>query len=526
MEQNHPRILHLQFDGPLSQICQSRKPVCFAVACWPRPPLVFCPLIYESMRFTNLIPAVATSAQNFAISAPDTDVQYSINVPESTASSGSGPIFFQMKAPSGTSWLGLGQGSSMSGSNIFMLYSDGAGGVTVSPRLGTGQRQPSYDSSSATAITVLSGSSSGSDGSLVANIRCDGCNSWSGGSMSPTDSSSSWIWAIKSGSPIDSTDLSENLQQHSTMGSMTIDLTQGVGGSSSNPFVASAGSSSAGGSSATSSAGSAPSDSAASTGASSSGSPSFTTSVVSQSGTASVTNIVPVATSSGSSSSTSTSTSSGGGPRAAHALIMSILFLLFFPLFALTLYLPWAKRVRFVHAPLQILSIILLIVGLATGVALGKKMDMLDGYHQVIGYIVVTCLIVFQPALGIYQHLYYHKTGGRSALGAFHQWLGRIVILAGVVNGGLGFLQSGPVGNEWVPRGAVIGYSIVAVVVFLFYVAVVFVTKRRGQSAPMREKPYDRGYEMHPSSRDNASPTNPNYESRNYPNHGQPPRYR
>lgn len=206
---------------------------------------------------------------------------------------------------------------------------------------------------------------------------------------------------------------------------------------------------------------------------------------------------------------------------------MSVLFLLFFPLFALTLYLPWAKRVRFVHAPLQILSIILLIVGLATGVALGKKVDMLDGYHQVIGYIVVTCLVVFQPALGIYQHLYYHRTGGRSAFGAFHQWLGRIVILAGVVNGGLGFLQSGPVGSEWVPRGAVLAYSIVAVVVFLFYVAVVFITKRRAQNAPMREKPYDRGYEMHPSSRDNAmSPTNPNYESRNYPNRGQPPRYR
>jgi Ca2+/Na+ antiporter len=198
-----------------------------------------------------------------------------------------------------------------------------------------------------------------------------------------------------------------------------------------------------------------------------------------------------------------------------------------FPLVSLTLYLPWAKRVRFVHAPLQILSIILLIIGLSTGVILAKKVDQLDGYHQVIGYIIVTCLVVFQPALGIYQHLYYHRNRGRSALGAVHQWLGRTVILAGVVNGGLGFMQSGPVGSTYVPHGAVAGYSIVAVVVFLFYLAVVVISKRRAQNAPIREKPYDQGYEMHPSSRDNAmSPTNPNYQSRHYPNQRQPPQYR
>lgn len=200
---------------------------------------------------------------------------------------------------------------------------------------------------------------------------------------------------------------------------------------------------------------------------------------------------------------------------------MSILFLLFFPLFALTLYLPWAKRVRFVHAPLQVLSIILLIVGLACGVTLGKSVDKLDGYHQVIGYIIFACLIFFQPALGIYQHLHYHRTGGRSALGVFHQWLGRIVILAGVVNGGLGFLQSGTPGSEYVPHYAVTAYSIVAIVVFIIYIAVVFNAKRRAQNSPIREKPYDRGYEMHPSSNEAPmEPINPYYQSQNYSNQG------
>ena len=476
--------------------------------------------ISRSKRFlrADSVPAAGASAQ-YTVASPGSGSQFAFNVPSSTASSGQGSIFFEMAAPAGTEWLGLGQGSSMSGANIFMLYSDGNGGVTVSPRLGQGNRQPTYSSSSATSITVLSGSYSKSDGSMLANIRCDGCISWSGGSMDPTSTSSSWIWAIKAGSSIDSTSLSENLPQHDSMGNFNVDLTKGTGGSSSNPFVAAV--SSSAGSATTTTASAAPSstseggsESSTEAAASSTG---VTTSTVSQSSTSSVVNLVPLATSSGSSSSSSTTSSSGpkDGARLAHGLIMSILFLFLFPLFALTLYLPWAKRVRFVHAPLQILSIILLIVGLGTGVTLGKSLYLLSGYHQVIGYIVFACLVFFQPALGIYQHLHYHRTGGRSVLGAVHQWLGRIVILAGVVNGGLGFMQTGPVGSQYVPHGAVVGYSIIALIIFIVYVAVVFISKRRAQNAPMREKPYDRGYEMHPSSNESAIP---NYQSRNYPN--------
>ena len=57
--------------------------------------------------------------------------------------------------------------------------------------------------------------------------------------MNFTDSSSSWIWAVKDGSAIDSDSTSANLNQHTDMGSFTLDLTQARGGSSLNPFVAS-----------------------------------------------------------------------------------------------------------------------------------------------------------------------------------------------------------------------------------------------------------------------------------------------
>jgi hypothetical protein len=72
---------------------------------------------------------------------------YAINVPESTASSGSGDIFFQISGPTSFSWIGLGQsaGEGMTGANIFMIYADATGtNVTLSPRMGVGEVQPIY----------------------------------------------------------------------------------------------------------------------------------------------------------------------------------------------------------------------------------------------------------------------------------------------------------------------------------------------------------------------------------------------
>jgi Cytochrome domain of cellobiose dehydrogenase len=413
-----------------------------------------------------------------------------------------------MVAPSGTEWLGLGQGTQMAGANMLIMYASGSNNVTVSPRLGEGQFEPQFNSDA--QITVLEGSGIDSHGNLIANIRCDTCLSWSGGSMDPTDSSSSWMWAIKSGSPLDSTSTSATITQHDTESLFGLNLQQGTGGSSSNPFIQ------------TSSSG---------TSASASGTASSVATGTSAS-TPSPTVVVtgPAATSGSSSGSFSIPVNS---TRATHAAVMSVVFILFFPLFALTLYLPTAKRVRYVHAPLQVFSIILLLVGLGTGVKLGKSIEILDGYHQVIGYIVVAVMIGFQPALGIYQHLYYHKTGGRSALGVFHQWLGRTVIVVGIVNGGLGFMQSGPVGSTYVPRYAVVLYSIVALAVLFVYLAVVVISKRRaGNDLAAHEKISGRtGYEMHPPSNDEYvqfRQGNRGYQNStdSRPNHGARPSYR
>lgn len=186
--------------------------------------------------------------------------------------------------------------------------------------------------------------------------------------------------------------------------------------------------------------------------------------------------------------------------RASHAIVMSLVFVVLMPFVALTLYLPYTKKVPHIHAPLQILSIILVIVGLALGVRLAKPLGLTAGYHQIVGYTVVAILFSVQPVLGLLQHLHFRKTGTRSGMGLGHQWLGRTVIILGVVNGGLGMRESGPVGDSWVPTYAPILYGIVAAVVLLIYLAVVVGTAMRKRTVRPTEKYDRRGHEMQPPS--------------------------
>jgi hypothetical protein len=367
--------------------------------------------------------------------------------------------------------MGVGQGSSMSGANMFIIYASGDGNVTVSPRLGTGHVMPRFNDQG--RITVLEGSGVKDDGSLQANVRCDSCLTWSDGeTMDVTDSSSSWIMAWSSGSALNTPDTSAQISIHDDHNNFNLDLTQGTGGSSANPFLAAAADPTTGGAS--------PSSTDVST---------------------------PIASSQPNSGSSSSSSSSDNTMmvRRSHGFIMSLIFLILFPLGALTLYFPYAQKVRHIHAPLQTISLILLIVGLATGVVLGQRVSELDGYHQIIGYVIVAVMILFQPALGIYQHLHYRKTGGRSPMGIIHRWLGRCVIILGVINGGLGFMQAGPIGNSAVPSWSVIAYCIVAGVIFFFYLSVLVAVGWRSKH-PEKRRRGEKKWEYEMNSSQGSSP--------------------
>ncbi|KAK2768997.1 integral membrane protein [Colletotrichum kahawae] len=271
----------------------------------------------------------AATASADPVQACPNDVCFKVAVPQAAASSGSGNLYFQMSAPTSYQWVALGTGSTMSNSNMFIMYTDGAGNVTISPRTARGHNMPTVSDNGA-ALTLLGGSGV-SNGKMVANVLCTNCASWSGGSMSLNSASTSWIAAWKSGSAINSASNSQSIQQHDDHSSFTLDLTSATVSSDSNPFTG------------------------ASTGGNGSGSGS---------------------SGGGSTSGGSGVVFNGGGGKSAillaHGVIMSIVFVALYPLGAMLMPLvgKWMA-----HAVWQSVAFALMWVGFGTGYAYARDND-------------------------------------------------------------------------------------------------------------------------------------------------------
>lgn len=124
----------------------------------------------------------------------------------------------------------------MAGSNIFVMYADGNGNVTVSPRTGTGHTPPQMDTT--TTISMLEGSGvDTTTGLMTANVKCSNCQSWSGGTMDLAGSSTNWIAAWKGGEPLDSTDKAATISKHDETSQFTFDLTKATITNDANPFA-------------------------------------------------------------------------------------------------------------------------------------------------------------------------------------------------------------------------------------------------------------------------------------------------
>ncbi|GAM33795.1 integral membrane protein [Talaromyces pinophilus] len=380
-------------------------------------------------------------------------ITYSINIPDQTASSGSGPIFIQLKSTTiDIEWFAFGEGTRMQGSNIFLVYGNGNGNnVTVSPRLGGAYVEPLYNSKA--QVTLLDGSGI-SNGTVTANIRCDNCITWSGGKEDVTSSSTSWVWAVKYGKLIKSDSVSATISQHDVSGLASVNLQAATGGNTGNPFITTSSDSSV------PSASSASSTSPASSNPSSSGS--------SQ----------PVVT--------TFSTQSTDRKRIAHAAIMIIVMVVLFPSFALGIHLLPSSWAVVLHGWLQVFTLALTIAGFALGISLSINLYPVTGssYHQIIGIIVVSCLTLFQPAMGLLQHRYWCKNEKKGLFAYLHRWLGRTMIALGIVNAGLGFRYTG-IGSTMAPKGAVIAYGVVAGIVGLGYILTLgFLARRRRHARP------------------------------------------
>ncbi|KAJ5133138.1 hypothetical protein N7448_001832 [Penicillium atrosanguineum] len=366
--------------------------------------------------------ALSVTATQFASFTPpgDNTLTYSIHVPQDTATRGTGPIYIQLNATKELTWFALGQGTSMIGANMFVVYTLG-NNVTISPRLGKGEIQPLYNENA--AISTMNGTGI-HDGVITANFRCDSCITWQGGRLDPNNSQSNWIWAVKYGKPLNSNSLSAIIHEHDSVGQEIVNLNQATGTSSRNPFL----------------------DLSSPTAGSAMDIGPQIDEVLDR-------------------------------KKKAHAVLMTLAFTLLFPCFALTLHLFPSGTVA-IHGSLQLFTLAMAIAGMGVGISMAKDLQLLSHHHPVIGIVVVAGLTMFQPAMGWLQHRHFRKSGGKGPFAYLHRWFGRTMIVLGVINVGLGFQLTG-IGMPDAPRAAVISYGVVAAVIGLVYITVVIV--RRGR---------------------------------------------
>ncbi|KAH7163008.1 hypothetical protein B0J13DRAFT_26833 [Dactylonectria estremocensis] len=314
----------------------------------------------------------------------------------------------------------------MAGAEIFIIYQDGNGNVTLSTRSGRGHVMPQYESRS--AVELLSGSGV-SGGEMTANIRCGDCSSLD------LSGSNGWIAAWKSGDSLDSTSPSETITEHDSDHAFTVNLDSASFSTSGNPFVS--GSSSDGDSDSDSN-----SDSDSDSDDNSD----------SNSG----------AGSTGGGAVTESSGSNTDALLKAHGIIMAIVFVIAYPIGAIVM--PTLGN-WLIHAGWQTLAFL----GMWAGFALGYVVARDDGYwwnntHTKMGTIVCA-LLGLQPVLGWAHHQYFLKHQQRGLISHGHIWYGRVLMVLGIVNGGLGLQLAGT------SRGLTIAYSVVAAIVSILYVA-------------------------------------------------------
>lgn len=156
------------------------------------------------------------------------DISFRWGVPESSASSGQGDIYFQFDASEEYAWVGLGIGQRMAGSQMFIIYQDGEGNVTLSTRQGKGHVMPQY--TERTDVELLAGSGL-VNGKMVANVKCSACDGLDLGG------SNGWIAGWKKGGSLDTTNVEANINEHDEEDEFQVNFAQARISTDANPFL-------------------------------------------------------------------------------------------------------------------------------------------------------------------------------------------------------------------------------------------------------------------------------------------------
>ncbi|KAK8071161.1 hypothetical protein PG997_011364, partial [Apiospora hydei] len=322
-----------------------------------------------------------TVASSIFVSGTD-DIAFALNVPNNSATD----LYFSIMVPTQRAWGAIGLGSNqMAGALMLVVYGSKDGqNVSVSPRLASGHSEPERG--------LINGSAA-----YLFNGKCTNCRSWKS-SVKSDDSKQNKTIDVKSTeqsflyatgplgrNAVQSDDKDAALRMHYSYGTFTLDMVRatGLGG---------------------------------------------------------VPVISPDGKNPGRVGTTLRLQVEGKTDRVAtaHAIIMVFVFVGLFPFGTLVLRL--GNWVRW-HAINQGFGGVLVIIGFGLGADVSKLYNRSKNFssaHQVIG-IFIFIFVLGQFALGFFHHRMYQKTEKPSKMGPIHVWLGRFIIVMGVINGFLGF---------------------------------------------------------------------------------------
>jgi len=155
-----------------------------------------------------------------------------------------------------------------------------------------------------------------------------------------------------------------------------------------------------------------------------------------------------------------------------HAILATLSWGLFFPLGAILVRVV-TKNARNVHYMVQVLGFLMFSTafGLGAFMATYLKLWVTWNGHAILGTVIYG-LLWTMPILGILHHYKYISTKNSYIYAWIHVWLGRILILAAIINGGLG-LQLGyyELPNPKLAK-ARIAYGVLAGVMALIWIAI------------------------------------------------------
>ncbi|PGG95506.1 hypothetical protein AJ79_10017 [Helicocarpus griseus UAMH5409] len=174
-----------------------------------------------------------------------------------------------------------------------------------------------------------------------------------------------------------------------------------------------------------------------------------------------------------------------------HGIVMGVAFVIVFPLGSLLIRALRTKGSTWIHATWQLLGWVLMVAGLATGIRLGKIINLLhNNTHTILGTVIVVLMLI-QPFIGFVHHRRFLATQQHGTWTHVHVWFGRTLILLGIINGGLGLQLAGNT------KAGTIVYGVVAGLVgAACFSMVVFVeARKRNQQVDARETSSETGAE-------------------------------